>query len=158
MLVQKHNVWDKYLPNKGVTVWREISWAQAYWQCFLCWHQCHKKLRLTTVYYSLMWRGVCDSNWIKLYKLRHKNVTLKRTVVTSYHFMTGGFKVVSHRHKFNYGRFIFKFLKIIFLGIKIQQQPTLKFNNSPLSNLRPLIFRASVSICIIISCPNVSRS
>jgi len=40
--------------------------------------------------------------------------------------MIGGFKVVSHRYKFIYGRFIFKFLKIIFLGLKTQQMPTLK--------------------------------
>jgi len=54
-----------------------------------------------------MGHGVCDSNWIKLYKLQHKNVTLQSTVITSYHFVIGGFKVVSQRYKFNYSRFIF---------------------------------------------------
>jgi hypothetical protein len=84
-----------------------------------------------------MGHGVCDSNWIKLYKLQHRNVTLKRTVITSYHFMIGGFKMFSQRYKFNYGRLIFKFLKIIFLGLKTQKLTTHK---SQTPNIYPFSF------------------
>lgn len=95
-----------------------------------------------------MGHDICESIWIPLPNVAAQKYHSEMAILTSYHLIIRTLKMIRQRYKINRGPFLLTFLKINFIGLKI--------NKWLLINTICILFSPSVSISITIYCLNLN--